>query len=137
MKIDETFRLSDSDRQRMVTYIEDFGGIPHMLFLTELNRNKKYADTSKLQIFKQIFDWLVNHIIILSPDEPVTRFEYFYDNESLERVNRMIETFDTGITRVNIEEISADELKNKLDSEIYEKVMSKVNESMNNSVQTH
>jgi len=40
MEIDETFRLSDSDHQRMVTYIEDFGGTPHMLFLTELNRNK-------------------------------------------------------------------------------------------------
>ena len=137
MEIDETFRLSENDRQRMVTYIEDFGGTPHMLFLTELNRNKKYADTSKLRIFKQIYDWLSNHIIILSPDEPVTRFEYYYDNESLEKVNRMIETFDTGITRVNIEEISADELKNKLDSEIYEKVMTKVKESMNNSAQKH
>ena len=43
----------------------------------------------------------------------------------------MIETFDTGITRVNIEEISAEELKSKLNPEIYDKVMDRVSEAMN------
>ena len=54
-----------------------------------------------------------------------------------EKVNRMIETFDTGITRVNIEEISAEELKSKLNPEIYDRVMDRVSKAMNNPSKRH
>lgn len=137
IEIADTLPLSEADRQRLTTYIEDFGNVPNMLFLAELNRNKKYTETSKLLVFKKVYEWLTRNIIILSPDEPVTRFKYYYDHDSLEKVNRMIETFDTGITQVNIEEITTEELKNKLDTVIYEKVMGKIAEAMNNPLQTH
>lgn len=130
MSINDVLKLSEVDRQRMSTYIDDFGESSNTLFLTEMNRNKKYEIGSELYVFKKVYDWLTNNIIILSPDEPITNFEYYYDNDSLEKVNRLIETFDTGITRVNIEEISAEELKNRLPKKIYESVMNKVSEAM-------
>ena len=136
MTVDDVLKLTEADRQRMSTYIDDFGGSSNTLFLTEMNRNKKYDTSSELYVFKKVYDWLTNNIIILSPDEPVTDFEYYYDNDSLEKVNRLIETFDTGITRVNIEEISAEELKSKLPTKIYESVMDKVSEAMNEPVKS-
>ena len=137
MTVDDVLKLSEAEKQRMSTYIEDFGGSSNTLFLTEMNRNKKYDKSSELYVFKKVYDWLTNNIIILSPDAPVTDFEYYYDNDSLEKVNRMIETFDTGITRVNIEEISAEELKSKLNPEIYDRVMNRVSEAMNNPSKRH
>lgn len=62
-------------------------------------RNKNISEHSKLIVFKRIFDWFSKDLVIYSPNTPITNFEYYYDADSLETVNRLIESFDTGISR--------------------------------------
>lgn len=133
IELNTSYGFSEEDTRRIETYIEDFGAPAHMLFLTELNRNKKYPPNSKLSVFKKTYSWLVNNIFILSHNDPITKFEYYYNEETLERVSQMLESFDTGITKVDIKEITADEMKNKLDAVTYEKVMARIKEAMNSS----
>lgn len=127
--------LTSSEKNRMITYKEDFEGNTSVLFLSEMNRNKKYSDKSKLFIYKKVYSWLTNNIIVFKPNDPITNFEYYYNHDSLELVNRLIETFDTGITNVSIEEITIDELKHALPPSVFGEVIAhlklKVSEAPN------
>ncbi len=44
---------SDSEKARFSVYSEDFAGHDAQLFLTEMNRGKKYEKDSKLIFFKK------------------------------------------------------------------------------------
>ena len=88
-----------------------------------MNRGKKYTQDSKLIFFKNVFEWIQNHICIITPNTPLIDLEYYYDNESLQLINKLIETFDTGISTVNIEEITLDELSNVMPPAVFDKAM--------------
>ncbi len=111
--------MTDFEKNRFNVYKEDFLGNENQLFLSEMNRNKKIEDDSKLFFFKEVFDWLTNNIIVLTPNINFTNFEYYYDNESLQKINNLIANFDTGISEVTIKKISVGEFKKKIPKEIY------------------
>lgn len=133
--IDGSITLSRAEKNKFDIYADDFEGNESMLFLTEMNRGKKYTTKSKLLFFTEVYDWIENHISIITPNTPLVNLEYYYDNQSLKIINQLIETFDTGISQVRIEEISLDELSNSMPKEIFEKMLerikSKINENEN------
>ena len=100
------------------------------LFLTEMNRGKKYSTRSKLLFFRDVYDWIQNHISIITPDTPLIDLEYYYDDNSLKLINKLIKTFDTGISQVKIEEITLDELSNALPKSVFDKMMQHVKNRM-------
>ncbi|MGF7145373.1 AAA15 family ATPase/GTPase [Anaerotaenia torta] len=57
---------------------------------------------------------------------PLVDLEYYYDKDSLQMINQLIETFDTGISQVKMEEITLDELSNAMPKPIFDKVMNQV-----------
>nr|MBR4280898.1 AAA family ATPase [Clostridia bacterium] len=130
-------KLPSAERIRMQTYMEDFDGNTSILFLSEMNRNKKFAEKSKLIVFKKVYSWLQNNIIVFKPNDPITNFEYYYDHESLEQINNLIETFDTGITDVRIEEISIEELKHHLPQEVFTEIMSRLKQRLTEAPDAH
>lgn len=124
--LDEAITLSTAEKNKFEIYADDFEGNETSLFLTEMNRGKKYAARSKLLFFKNVYEWIQNHISVIMPGTPLIDLEYYYDNDSLRLVNQLIETFDTGISEVKIEEITLDELANAMPKPVFEKVMSHV-----------
>lgn len=124
--LDESITLGSVEKNKFEIYADDFEGNESSLFLTEMNRGKKYSIRSKLLFFKDVFEWITTHISIISPNTPLVDLEYYYDDKSLQQINRLIETFDTGISQVGIEEISLDELSNAMPKPVFEKVMSHV-----------
>lgn len=121
--IGETVHLSDSDRLKLNTYIEDFEEDSNTLFLTVMNRGKKYAENSKILFFKEVYNWISKSITIVTPNTSLKNFEYYYDDASLQLINKLISTFDTGITDINIVEISMEELGKELPQFIYEDIV--------------
>ena len=115
--------LNDFDKARMETYLSDFDKKSDMLFLTTMNRGKRYTTGSKLFFFKEVYDWLNNNLTVCTPQTSLTSFEYYYDEASLLVINELIKTFDTGITEVGITEISIEELRQELPPEIFDDVM--------------
>lgn len=91
-----------------------------------MNRGKKYTVRSKLLFFKEVYDWIVTHIAVITPNTPLIDLEYYYDTDSLKLINKLIETFDTGISKVKIEEISLDQLSNTMPKPVFNKVMNHV-----------
>jgi hypothetical protein len=128
--LDESINLTATERKKFEVYAEDFEGNSTTLFLTEMNRGKKYPARSKLIVFQEIYNWFCNNLYIIRPDTPFMDFEYYYDDESLNLINQVIQIFDTGITEVGIEEISLDELEASLPKEVFSNIMKHIRTKM-------
>lgn len=131
--LDESIHLPESDARKFQTYADDFAGNTSSLFLTEMNRNKKFAKGSKLLVFRTVFDWIRKNLIVLTPNAPITNFSYYYESESLALVNNLIKTFDTGITNVRIEETTLEELSTKLPRPLFDNIMSQMKSKIEES----
>lgn len=135
--LDKSITLSNIEKNKFEIYADDFSGNESTLFLTEMNRGKKYEIRSKLLFFRDVYDWIQNHVAIITPNTPLIDLEYYYDDDSLLLINKLIETFDTGISKVKIEEISVDELSNAMPKPVFDRVMrhvkSKIEEQENPS----
>ncbi len=125
-------KISVADKTKFQIYAEDIASSDTTLFLTEMNRNKKIADNSKLNFFKIIYNWFDDDLVIYSPNTPITNFEYYYEPDSLQKVNELIEVFDTGISEVKINKISMEDLNSRLPKEIYTDILDEIKKKMLN-----
>lgn len=89
-----------SEKNRFSVYAEDFAGHNTQLFLSEMNRGKKYEDNSKLLFFKNVFEWLMNHIVVINPNIGISNTDAYYSEESLDTISNLIKTFDTGVSEI-------------------------------------
>ena len=132
-RIASSIRFSREETVRFETYSRDFLGNTSSLFLTELNRGKNFNDTSSFNVFRRVHEWLASHVVIFSPNLPMTDFRYYYDEDSLTQVNEMIRTFDTGITDVSIKEVSIDDFRKKVPPAVLQDVMRRIQNGMTTS----
>lgn len=136
LELGESLTLDEIDRMRFKTYKLDFEDNNTGLFIREMNRNKKMNKESKLIFFRDVFEWFEEDLVTIFPDQPITDFEYFYGDGGSDKINEIIELFDTGISKVKIEEISVADLKNKIPTKIAEDILqsfkNKLEESTDN-----
>lgn len=114
----EDVKLSAAEKSRFAVYSEDFVGQETKLFLAEMNRGKKYDDTSKLLFFQEVFGWLMNNIIVINPNVGISNTEAYYSDESLENISRLIQTFDTGVTEIKTRKITAEEMSKMIPTDV-------------------
>jgi len=123
LELGEKLALDDIDTMRFKTYKLDFEDNNTGLFVREMNRNKKMNKESKLTFFRDVFEWFDEDLVTIFPDQPITDFEYFYGDGGSDKINEIIELFDTGISKVKIDEITIAELKNKIPSKVAEDII--------------
>ena len=90
----------------MGIYREDFAWAQGRLFLTFMNQEKRYSAKSPMIVFKKIFEWITQNLVIVTPDKIFSDLSYYSDVQSLEQVNEMIKKFDTGISHVDMRKSS-------------------------------
>jgi len=120
-------RAGSEDFVRFEVYADDFTGNDTMLFLGEMNRGRKYGKDSKLLFFHEIYDWIMNHICIITPNTPRITFAKCGMKLSLPMINKMLMSFDTGISKVDIKEISINELRNSLPAQVFDTLIQSIN----------
>lgn len=125
--------LNEIDEMKFKTYKIDFEDNHKALFLQEMNRQKKISPDSKLQFFKDVYEWFKEDLVTIMPDQPVTSFEYFYGHGGSSKINKLIEMFDTGISKVKIEKISVADLKNKLPINLAEEIIESFKKKLDES----
>lgn len=123
LELGENLMLDEIDTMRFKTYKLDFEDNNTGLFIREMNRNKKMNKESKLTFFRDVFEWFDEDLVTIFPDQPITDFEYFYGDGGSDKINEIIELFDTGISKVKIEEISVADLKNKIPTKIADDIL--------------
>ena len=125
----KTLKCDADEESRLKTYSRDFIQNKNCLFLSEMNRNKKFGDGSPLKIFNEVFTWLTQSIIVMTPNSWTTDFAYFDEGTTIEKVSKIISAFDTGISEAQFVEISLDEMKKKVPEEVFNSMMDDINES--------
>ena len=95
-----------------------------------MNRSKRYAENSRLLFFREAFGWIVNNIIVINPSIGMLNAAVYYDNGSLERVRRLIETFDTGVTDIKERLISLEEMNRLVSAEVVQTIFAHLKAQM-------
>lgn len=124
--IGDRIHLKGNDDVRIKTYIDDFEENSSALFLSVMNRGKKYTTESKLIIFKEIFNYLNDEIIVCTPKTPITDFQRYYDDASLTKIAEILNCYDTGITEMMIEDVTVDEISNKVPKPILDDIFEQI-----------
>lgn len=117
-KLGEDVLTNSSEKNRFSVYAEDFVGHDRQLFLTEMNRGKKYDKGSKFIFFKKTFDWIINNIIVINPKIGISNTDAYYSAQSLETISSLIKTFDTGVSEIKIKNITLEEMSQMIPKEI-------------------
>lgn len=119
-----------SEKNRFSVYAEDFAGHNTQLFLSEMNRGKKYEDNSKLLFFKNVFEWLMNHIVVINPNIGISNTDAYYSEESLDTISNLIKTFDTGVSEIKTKQITVEEMSQMLPKEALSEIFSTLKKQM-------
>jgi hypothetical protein len=118
------------EKNRFSVYSEDFAGHDTQLFLTEMNRGKKYSESSKMLFFSQTFNWLINNIIVINPSIGISNTDAYYSEESLESISNLIQTFDTGVSEIKTKEITVDEMSKMIPAELLSEIFASLKRQM-------
>lgn len=119
-----------AEKNRFAVYSEDFAGHDAQLFLTEMNRGKKYAANSKLLFFVQTFNWIMNNIIVINPSIGISNTDAYYSAESLESISRLIQTFDTGVSEIKTKVITLEEMGKMIPAEVLSGIFAHLKKQM-------
>jgi len=107
---------------RLNVYYSDMKRVDSILFLTIMNRNKEtlYQDLEKnnVIVFKQLFDWFMNSLTIIFPQVGLDNTPFFLSNENIEKINKIISTFGTGIKECKVIDASMQELQANIPPQI-------------------
>jgi len=98
--------FSEKDKTRFRTYADDFTAGADALFLSELNRSKRFASGSKFRVFVETFRWLTEQIVIITPAQPPRDAKYLLSDDGIRHAGELLSSFDTGIAEACPEPMS-------------------------------
>lgn len=119
--------LSENDKSKLKVYIDDIKGMNSNLFLSEMAR-KSFAEKSELNLFKNLFYWFKEKLVIVYPDTPLGGVKSLFSKNENTKLAELLEMFDTGITQFKLKVISQEELYN---SKVPAKILDKIFEDFN------
>jgi len=92
--------------------------------LMEMVRGKKYDD--RLLFFQEAFNWIMDNIIVITPQMGISNTEASYNDESLENNSRLIQTFDTGVTEFKTRAITTEEMSKIIPTEVVQGIFNQI-----------
>lgn len=101
-------KFTEVDKNRLAVYAEDMLGDNNSLFLTVINKEKKaLVSENGDRILNKLYDWFMNVLEVISPDDTTEEFGMTYhDEEYLNLLANYLKNSDTGINKVILEETS-------------------------------
>jgi len=121
--------VNEEEKLRFEIYAKDYLETKGKLFLTEINRNKKYDKDSDLFIFNKVYQWIQENLVVITPN--AVNSEYYYTESSADRVNELMRSLDTGVSEVFLKKITLEEMRNSLSKKMYEEIKEDIQESIN------
>lgn len=122
--------LGKEDRMRMEIYLDDFLHNDKSLFLTEMNRNKRFDKDSGLSVYHSIYNWFAKDLNVLFTDMPLKKFAYYYDESTLNNIKKIVRSFDTCIEDIEIKNMSEEQLQNKIGISLYKDVINELKKNV-------
>ncbi|MBR3316210.1 MAG: ATP-binding protein [Atopobiaceae bacterium] len=128
--ITSNVEFSDRDEGRFRTYADDFDVGTGTLFLSELNRSKRYASDSAFQVFVDAYRWLTENIVVITPMGPMRDAKYLLSWRGMDRAGRLLASFDTGVSGVCPEAITPEALADAAGEQSMEQILLDANSKL-------
>ncbi len=88
------------------------------------------AEKSRFSVYSEAFNWIMNNIIVLNPNIGISNTEAYYNDESLENISNLIQTFDTGVTDIKTRQITVDEMSKMVPVEVVQSIFGQLKAQM-------
>lgn len=124
--------ISKEDDSKWKVYSEDFEGQDKTLFLTEINRNKKLSN--KMKLFVDVFQFFLVDLVIIKPDQPLPGLEVYNDASTIERIGELLNSFDTGISKIMQKKLSEEELSKRIPAKLLKDFYSTIESNPNKKI---
>lgn len=109
---------SDDDWDRLSLYAHDFTWGAEQLFLTELNRNKRYVDGSSFLLFTRAYGAIVEDMRVIGAGETRPLPPMYFQRDYLPRISSLLAGFDTGIESIEPRKVTQTELKDLVPAKV-------------------
>lgn len=108
---------------RLKIYAEDIKSDNSILFLKAMNQNKDklYTDGSSIQIFKDIYEWILFKLSVNSPDTPITTYSWLSD-KNLTKISEKLKKFGVGIESISLVKVSPEKITSNIPMELNKKI---------------
>ncbi len=115
INVSKEWRRNDELYTRLSIYIED----TPTLFLNTINRINmnfylKNGENADVMILRKVYKWFEESLNINGPDKPVYGHSFFTTMENVRMAIDILNSYDTGITRLDLKEVEASEIENKI-----------------------
>lgn len=109
------WQRNDELYTRLSIYIED----TPTLFLNTINRINmnfyvKNGENADVMILRKVYKWFEESLNINGPDKPVYGHSFFTTMENVRMAIDILNSYDTGIRRLDLKEVEASEIENKI-----------------------
>ena len=110
--------------EKLIMYGEDSISDAELLFLTIMNHGKAkmYEDNKELGVLRCLYRWFRDLLTVSNPDSILTGYPYF-SKSNLNEIAKLLNALGTGISDLQIVEVPAEIIKNKMPDELYNKVI--------------
>lgn len=110
-KLGEAPGATDNDRGRLELYARDFTWGAEQLFLTELNRNKRYEEGSSFLLYTKVYRAIVDELRVMGAGEAMPLPPTYLQSDNLSRISSLLAGFDTGIESIKPRKVTQAELR--------------------------
>lgn len=122
--------ISDSvdskDKNILTTYAESIDTDNNILFLAEMNRNKEgmYKKYESLQFLEDIYNWFDKKLVINFPDQPLSPYSYFKNDEQKDEITKVLSSLGLGIQDYQLINENPDYLPKQIPKHFLKKIFS-------------
>lgn len=126
-----TFFYDNSINERLSIYADDVRNDDSILFLTLMNQNKGslYNNNEEIRIYQTIFNWFKQKLSVNSPDSPITNYTYLLNDDSIEKISKLLSAFSTGVSQFSLVSIPLEKVSNNVPKEIMKDISDHLMES--------
>lgn len=126
----DSFFKNPAINERLKIYADDVKEDDSILFLSLMNKNKEslYSDSSEIQIYKRVFNWIKYKLSVNYPDRPITNYSYLMDAESVNQIGKWLSVFGTGVSEFVIADVSLEKITATTSKDIMQDIIESLNE---------
>lgn len=110
---------------KLEIYASDIKEEKEILFLSVLNQNKSslYTEHVEASLFKSIYSWFENQLSVIFPNRMISPYSYFLSTENREIISKILQAYDTGITKYSIVDNTKEMLKAQIPEDMYKSIV--------------
>lgn len=127
------YKLEEKQEDRMNVYIDDMNNQSSTLFLKMMS--SKTVDENPFTIYRKIFSWFTNKLIIIYPNTDYSNGRHYFMNEYKNERLKLYDALGLGISDYSKVELTEETLNGLLSEDFFQQLKEDILEKIQNQIQ--